>query len=84
MIFGIEIVVEGDCSGSVQKMKGRADAATDWKFDDELLEYVEADQDLGCKTVVRLMSLRRTFVAEGMMMMEKEVKVVDFCRYLVE
>jgi len=64
-------VVEGDCSGSIQKVKGRADAATDWKFDDELFD------------VTRLMSLRRTFVVGGIMMVRKKMKVVDFCRYLV-
>jgi hypothetical protein len=71
MIFGIEVVVEGDGSGSVQMVKGRADAATDWKFDDGLFD------------VTRLMSLRRTYVVGEMMMMTKEMKVVDFCRYLV-
>lgn len=70
MIFGIEIVVEGDCSGSVQEVKGRADAATDWKFDDELFD------------VARLMSLR-TFVVGGIMMVRKKMKVGDFCRYPV-
>jgi hypothetical protein len=52
-------------------VRGRADAATDWKFDDELFD------------VTRLMSLRRTFVVGGIMMMMKEMKVADFCRYLV-
>jgi hypothetical protein len=82
MIFGIEVVVEGDCSGFVQKMNGRADAAADWKFDDELFQDVEADQGLGRKTVTRLMSLRRIFVARGTMM-RKKMKAVDFCCYLV-
>ena len=71
MIFGIEIVVEGDCSGSVQKVKGRADAATDWKSDDELFD------------ATRLMLLRRTFVVGRIMMRRKKMKVVDFRRYLV-
>jgi hypothetical protein len=71
MIFGIEIVVEGDCSGSVQKVKGRADVATDWRFDDELFD------------VARLMSLRRAFVVGGITMMRKKMKVAGFCRYLV-
>jgi hypothetical protein len=71
MIFGIEIVVEGDCSGSAQKVKGRADAATDWKSDDELFD------------ATRLMLLR-TFVVGRIMMTREKIRRGDFCRYLVE
>jgi hypothetical protein len=52
-------------------VRGRADAATDWRFDDELFD------------VTRLMSLRRAFVVGEIMMVTKETKVGDSCRYLV-